>query len=119
FDFNCAPRHTWCTPDKNHPLAREATGLLLHALQRDNGWNLDTAVVEVTLPSFESVPIDKYGTTLGGMLSIIYNSSPGTAVRDYLRHHPDPVIRERYATLTHNTMPVGVRKRHNAMLRGR
>ncbi len=74
----------------NYTLARDATKRLISSLQaRLPGITLERILPEINLRCFTHVPIDNYGTTLGGMLANVYGNSPYQALKDLIDHDGD------------------------------
>lgn len=66
----------------NYGLARKGTKKLLEVLQREQpGKMLEQILPDITLEHFKKTPINRYGTTLGGMIQL-YDNSPYKALKD-------------------------------------
>ncbi len=105
YDMKSAPRETWnhTGGNKNHELARLATKTLLNKLRSDTpGRAFEEILAEITQDTFRKYPINKYGTTLNGMIQHMYENSPYQTLKDLAEHDPEyaeflPVIE----TMTH------------------
>ena len=89
YDMKKARRQTWFDKDKNknYPLARLTTKLLLQKIKEQKG---DVSWAEI-LPTiradmFHNTPINRYGTTLRGMINLVYAGSPYLALKDLIEH---------------------------------
>jgi len=94
YDMECAPQYTWINQDgsKNHELVQRATKVLLTKLQEDQpDKTLAEILPTITKETFDKKPINKYGTTLGGMLTSVpgYNGSPYSALKDAIDVYPE------------------------------
>lgn len=89
YDMKKARRQTWVDTNKtkNYSLARQTTKLLLQKIKAEKG---DVSWAEI-LPAiradmFHNVPINRYGTTLRGMINLVYAGSPYAALMDLIEH---------------------------------
>jgi hypothetical protein len=91
YDMGMAPQNTWNLPDgnKNVALARNATKRLLARLRATQGGSLEEILPSVCGEMFQSVPVDRYGATLRGMLSAVYDASPYAALKDLIDSDPE------------------------------
>jgi len=92
YDMKSAPQNTWNKPDgsKNYELARHATKTLLNKLQKDQvNKTLAEILTEIILDTFYKYPINKYGTTLGGMICNVHENSPYDALKKLIDNDPE------------------------------
>ncbi len=84
YDMKCAPMSLWLNKDrtKNYQLARKVTRTLLEKLSMNKP--LESVLPTITVKHFENLPINKYGTTLGGMLRCVYGRSPYAALKNLI-----------------------------------
>jgi hypothetical protein len=88
-DMHHAPSATWLNEDgtKNFALARTATKLLIRAIQaQQSDAAVEQVLPQITVGHFNSMPINKYKKTLGGMIYCAYNSSAYRALKDLIDH---------------------------------
>jgi len=87
YNMKCGPLNMWNKKDgsKNHDLAKTATKMLLKKLQKEMpDKTLAQILADVSAEEFKMLPIDKYQTTLGGMLWEAYGGSPYAALKDVI-----------------------------------
>jgi len=102
YDMQKPPENTWNKKDgtKNYELARQATKQLVKELQKQNpDKELEQIFLTITARQFYHVPINRYRTTLGGMLANVYECSPYQALKDLAEHDDElrkylPIIEE-------------------------
>lgn len=70
----------------NFPLAREAMHLLVQELLRRKKWIFTDLVRYVSQRTITRFPINRFGTTLAGMLHRVYGGSPWRAIEDLVRN---------------------------------
>ena len=99
YHFKAIQKHLWTKKDgtKNYELARQATGEFLDTLKERYGWDYEQVIENIRAKHFLKEPI-KYNATLSGMLRV-YNHSPSQAVIDFLQHHPNEEIRNKFKDL--------------------
>lgn len=91
YDMKISPQNTWKNKDgsRNYELARHATKTLLKKLQMDQPQKTLTQILtEITKDTFSQHPINKYHTTLAGMITKVYKGSPYQAVKDLIEKDP-------------------------------
>jgi hypothetical protein len=82
-------RANWRNPNgtKNFALAREATKMLIKKLQQEQpGKPLEQVLSEIKRRTFCKHPINRYNTTLGGMLAVVYCSITRKALMDLTKN---------------------------------
>ncbi|MBW2969683.1 hypothetical protein KY309_01440 [Candidatus Woesearchaeota archaeon] len=84
YDLRYGKGNTWNRKNKtkNKRLGRRLTALLIGKIKGDE--KLVNVLPRICKDTFEDVPINRYGTTLGSMLAHVYSDSPYKAVRDLI-----------------------------------
>jgi hypothetical protein len=97
YDFKKSP--CWFDEHKNPtPLARQATKEFLRTMARRNDIDYTSPsgfrelIPALTAKAFSKVPINVWGTTLGGMLNRAYHCSPCDAVIDLVNNDDELVL---------------------------
>jgi|GEM_PF-6434726 len=73
------------TGEKRKILARKMTKALFSKIQRDYPEKTpERMLTEITLETFQTYAINRYGTTCLGMISTVYNDSPYEALKDWI-----------------------------------
>lgn len=100
YHFKNGQKHIWKLENgrKNYELARRATGELLEILREKYGWDYEQVIKNIQQKHFYKEKI-RFGATLNGMLSNVYEGSPSKAVVDFLKHHQNKKIRSKYRDL--------------------
>src|SRR5690606_22225485 len=80
YDMQKAPQKMW-EGKQGKTLARHATKTPLTTIQRTSK-PLEELLPTITPRTFYKQPINKYATTLGGMLQHVYEGSPYDALKD-------------------------------------
>jgi len=89
YDMRMAPQKSWKGP-KGRKLARQATKTLLQKIQAENpDKKLEQIIPNITKQTFYTTPINRYGTTLHGMLVSVYDDSPYNALKDLIDNSKD------------------------------
>jgi len=88
YDMLQAPKNAWNKKNgrKNYALARRATKALIYALRKERKIPFGKVLASIGIDDFRHTPINKYGTTLAGMISSVYEDSPFAAVKDLIDH---------------------------------
>jgi len=89
YDMIQSPNNTWNKEDGiiNYQLARTATKKLIKKLQEEQPTKtLEQILPKINQDTFYKKPINKYQTTLCGMLSVVYNNSPYAALKDLINN---------------------------------
>ncbi len=83
YDFKHTP-YLWVDGDgiRNYELARHATHVLVQLLMEENDWDFITLVTRINQPLFQATKINRFNTTLCGMLNSIYRSTHSAAIID-------------------------------------
>ncbi len=92
YDMRYSPQNTWNKKDgtKNYELARQAVKQLIKKLQEQNpDKTLEQILPTITQADFAQTPINRYKTTLSGMIQHTYESSPYAALKDLIDNDPE------------------------------
>ena len=92
WDMRKAPQETWIAKGekRDYAHARELTRACLRTIFAAHAELLKEALLsKVEAGELLGTPLNRYGTTLGGMLDQIYGHSPYLALRDLAEHDPD------------------------------
>ena len=91
YDFPVAGQNSWKNKSgKPTNIAREVTKMLLKALgEFTTVEGFKSNMYKLTQETFDTYPINTWGTTLNGMIAEAYDRSPGAAVIDLVAHDPD------------------------------